>query len=351
MSSTSTPPFENCKDFVVIGYTVSCGAEGVSAGIDTEGDYMMRISVDWDPASLTNQDTFYLGSTRKGYQHHARRDVGNGPINIDTSYEGGTSPDASDRDDTQDIADQQAYDVEEAVDAGDIPPDLISVDTDGGEPGNCHGRVKIWCPKHVDIGNNCSKVRIYCMMVGDKAQCEFKPASAGPRSKEGPWDPTATEKNTDWECVIPPGKRKEKTNEMNPYLDAEQDKIEGDKSKPPATPKPASPERGKELRDARKKRRPNKKISCGLPANAEMVCVVGSWDAIDDKQWSNVDLDSCQTARISCGSDTESRINALEQGFVASGVRVTRSGDSLRVHGFADGRALAVIGFLATEGG
>ena len=359
MTSLSVPPFDNCRGFVVIGYTVACSKSGVSAGIDTRGIYRMRISVDWDPNALANEPSFWLGSTRKGYQHHARTDVGRGPVNIDTEYEGNDAGNGT-NDDTQDIADQQAADVADAVEAGAIPPGLISVDTDGGERGACHARIKIWCPKHVDIGNDCAKVRITIVNVGVENMSIApapEPSGAGPGWKGGiPGGPSGSAVDGPIE-VVPGGTGgRFPQGTLNPYLDEGNDKIEDDKSRPPKSPLPADAERGRRRRRERMERRDlNKMVDQGphetlwgppvsAEVGAESTFFFGDQSALAADAPYGVDFRRCAAVRVRNAQSSADRLQALEAAVLAIGVRVVRAQGAMVVLGFTDGRSVAVVG-------
>lgn len=348
MTSTNTGPTPPCDSYIIIGYTIDCGAEGDSAGQDTKGDYVLRISVQW-PASLyddSQADDFYVGSTLRGYRRHTAPLK---PEYIDTFFEGGGGKHKDWRaDDTQDIADKQAAVIEEMEQSGTIPEGLVEVETDGGERGDCHARVKIWCPEHVDLGGHVwGKFTIgvaafnmpsgFVVKPADDPKPEDAPdAKHKGKAGQGGWggstipaDPVAPEVPNEGQSI-------------DDFLDPPERHLEHKRKGKPF--KPAEAEKGRKLLRDRVRRRgglpiipPGRpKLSSnqlyGFGLGEFTVCaIVGSRDAIDDRSQIGLDLSRCRLAAVRGYGGDYWGISALCDAFVSLGVHAAQKGVSIDV--------------------
>jgi len=372
MSNSSTPPsnktFDMCKGFVDIGYSVNCGQQGRSAGFDTKGLYLLRVSVQWDNGVIANEEQFYLGSTRRGAQRHA---ADYKPVNIDTYFEGnGNQSEPGRADDTQDIADMQAAEVADAEQRGDIPPDLVSVATDGGDRGDCHARIRIWCPKHVDLGgDSASKFTVHVLTCGMPPGFGVVPApdprgpTTGGRGRAGGagqlpggtggWVPVGVV--PDRVRPIWPTTPIEPVNlDLDPFLDPEN---RNGKNRDPL--KPADPERGRELRKETEERYgpippsgPRTSpvahgFEWGSPAKGVAYLILGG-----NAAWSGgrLDLRACRAVMIESDNTADSIVEAVASGAQRLGARVQKAAGAVRLMGFNDGTSIAVFGLVVTGG-
>ncbi len=346
MTNTGLPPVnpthDLCRGYVLLGYTIDCGEEGRSAGLDTDGQYCLRLSLKWKNSNLGNEEQFYLGSTRKGASNHAPQHSEE-EVFVDTWVEGdGNQAGPNRADDTQDIADQQAAVVEQAEKDGKIPPGVIEVSTDGGPRGNCHAQVKIWCPEKVDVGaHSWGKWSFHYFSCGMPNGVVVEPApepnSTGAGGWRGPSKPGKTPR------VLPPGGGgKPPGLSLDPYLDKE-----FDKGKTPKDPVPADPERGRRLRKDTLKRRGEPKVRPGKSRTSHggwgaagawpqrehgvVVMLVGGSAAINTKLPGGVDLDRCHSTHID-GRGTPSQLcRALSLAASRLGLRVSLTGDRLEI--------------------
>lgn len=350
MTSTNTGPNPPCNSYVIIGYTVDCGAEGDSAGHDTKADYVLRLSVQWPPYPYGEPeayDDFIVGSTLRDRRDHGAPQR---PVYIDTFFEsgGGKHPDFR-ADDTQDIADKQAAVIEDMEKTGEIPEGLVDVETDGGDRGDCHARVKIWCPEHVDIGGHAwEKFTVGVAVVNMPNGFVVKPAE-DPKPREAP-DAKHKEK-------AGPGGWGSKTIPVLPmvpgipidgqgiddFLDPPERHLEH-KRKNGKRFKPADAERGRKLVGDRVRRRgglpaipPGRpKFSShqryGFGLGEFTVCaIVGSSDAIDDRSQIGLDLSRCRIALVrGCGGD-HWVVSALRDAFMILGVHAAWRGEAVDI--------------------
>jgi len=240
-----------------IGFTVDCGQEGRSAGFDTKGDYLLRVSVKFDPKAFDDpqRDDYFAGSThRQG--DGGRHPKAPAPINIDTWFEGGGNQ--ADRsafraDDTQDIADKLASNIKDLEASGKLPPGQVKVETDGGPRGNCHARITLQGVSHADIGaHSYGKFSVFIMtqgMDGDFSVTGAEDPKPDPQPGAGPADtggwsaPSAPLGSIPLKPRVPI--------EYDPYVDRP---FRRSKGRAPDF-RPADPENGKRLIEDRIKRR------------------------------------------------------------------------------------------------
>lgn len=360
MTSTNTGPTPPCDSYVIIGYTVDCNAKGASAGHDTKADYVFRLSVQWPPyvyGEPTAED-FFVGSTLRDHRNHG---APRQPVYIDTFFEsgGGEHPDFH-ADDTQDIADKQAAVIEDMEKTGEIPEGLVGIETDGGVRGNCHARVKIWCPEHVDLGGHAWEkftvgVAVVNMPNGFvvKSAEDPQPKEAPDAKHKGKAGPGGWGSGTIPADPMVPGVPIDGQG-IDDFLDPPERHLEY-KRKNGKRFKPADAERGRRLvRDRARRRGGLPTISPGRPKFSShqlygfglgefTVCaVVGSSDAIDDRSQIGLDLSKCRLALVrGCGGD-HWVISALHDAFISLGVHAAWRGGAIDVRPSVG----AVVGFV-----
>lgn len=362
MTSTNTGPTPPCDSYVIVGYTVDCEAEGESAGYDTKADYVFRLSVQWPTYPYGEPDTgddFFVGSTLRSRRNHGAPVE---PVYIDTFFEsgGGKNPDWH-ADDTQDIADKQASVIEELELSGRIPEGLVDVETDGGKRGECHARVKIWCPEHVDLGGHAwGKFEVGVAVVNMPKGFVVKPAE-DPRPKDAPdakykdkagtggWGGNTVPAPLPMVPGIPIVGQG-----IDDFLDPPERHLPIERRNGKRF-KPADAERGRELLRDRVRRRGGLPIitpgrpklsshqAYGFGLGEFTVCaIVGSSDAIDDRSQLGLDLSKCRLAVVrGCGGDRWV-ISALRDAFMSMGVHVAWRGGAIYVRPGAG----VVVGFV-----
>lgn len=337
------PIHDLCRGYVILGYSIDCGEEGRSAGLDTDGQYCLRLSLKWKNSNLGNAEPFYLGPTRRDANRHAPR-YSEEEVNLDTWVEGDGNQAGDNRaDDTQDIADQQAAVVEQAERDGIIPPGVVEISTDGGPRGNCHAQVKIWCPEKVDVGaHSWGKYSFHFFSCGMPQDIVVEPAPEPAFVGTGDWRGPVTPGKEP--RVLPPGGGGDPPGlPMDPFLDREFDKGE-----PPADPIPADPERGRRLRRDTLRRRGEPKARKSRTAhgwgavlpwsprdsaaqNGVVVMLVGGRAAINPQFPGGVDIDRCNAIYLDGRGSASELCQGLFRAAIRLGLAARFLGDRLEI--------------------
>jgi hypothetical protein len=237
----------------------------------------------------------------------------------------------------------------------------VEIETDGGPRGDCHARIKIWCPDHIDIGGHgCSKAYWFGAQCGD-FPVELKPAPDPRIPGPGGWDPIQPGDFRGGGIVpikpgVPIGKGK---GGWDPYLDPPNRQLPEVTKRPI---KPADPERGRALRrdsDRRMGRPPrthgiepsngrlHNRSNYGIP-ESETIVMLGGPDAVSLDAWMGVDTAKCRAVKVLRASSPSAWLALVTKALTLLGARVIKSNGGIVVKSGLYGAERGVIALVVS---